>query len=700
MYTRAQKESSSVSTTSPQKKSNGSDGSRSFSVQRQPEINSSQEKEIPSYSRDAADSLITNVMRSMEEGKDSKEMSLEAGVQTKLTVGAVGDKYEQEADQAAAQVMSMSVASDNSPPVQRVEEVDNPVQRWSLAQSITPVVQRRVDEQVQMRSLVQRAFQSGGNEASGDLEGRLNASKGGGSALAPEVRAFMEPRFGTDFSSVRVHTGNDAIQMNRELGAQAFAHGSDVYFGAGKAPGNNELTAHELTHVVQQNSVQTIQRSARFGGDHQLEKIETGTDTRKKGSHDLQVIKLQQALIDMGYLLPKYGVDGKFGKETEAALKKFQHDVKIAETGVFDQPTIAALNAKFDTRQPYIDNATFDPAHPKQGTRNLNAGERKAVNDAMKPPQGVGGKAAIFQDEVGGKKYGDEIRDHLTKLIKFFHKELFEDKEPLRKDPAKNFHDWSVLEGTAAASKDTTDALYESYAKAPEMTHAAGNFVDQWEDEIARNNALSPAEQKQKAKDKVWYLIVSNCEDINANHSAVPSDTKETTILTPIVEAFVDTPTKVQTMLDLDIGWEGAQLEGTVYLQRYKQATDEKNREQLWQLFHTCIHEYIHSLAHSNYQKYAQKFKAKGDDVRYNTLIEGFCDFFTENVRKTVKIDTALRQKVEGPYYDAKATPPTVNPGVYPSIDQAEQVVSIVGIRNAQAAYFRGMVEMIGGKLP
>jgi hypothetical protein len=153
-------------------------------------------------------------------------------------------------------------------------------------------------------------------------------------------------------------------------------------------------------------------------------------------------------------------------------------------------------------------------------------------------------------------------------------------------------------------------------------------------------------------------------------------------------------------MLDLDIGWEGAQLEGTVYLQRYKQATDEKNREQLWQLFHTCIHEYIHSLAHSNYQKYAQKFKAKGDDVRYNTLIEGFCDFFTENVRKTVKIDTALRQKVEGPYYDAKATPPTVNPGVYPSIDQAEQVVSIVGIRNAQAAYFRGMVEMIGGKLP
>jgi len=70
------------------------------------------------------------------------------------------------------------------------------------------------------------------------------------------VRAFMEPRFGADFSSVRVHTGGEAVQMNQDLGAQAFTHGSDVYFGAGKDPGNNELTAHELTHVVQQTGAQ------------------------------------------------------------------------------------------------------------------------------------------------------------------------------------------------------------------------------------------------------------------------------------------------------------------------------------------------------------------------------------------------------------------------------------------------------------
>jgi hypothetical protein len=104
-----------------------------------------------------------------------------------------------------------------------------------------------------MRQMIQRAAQIDGNQASGDLESRLNASKGGGSPLSEGVRGFMEPRFGADFSGVRVHTGSEAVQMNKELGAQAFTHGSDVYFGEGKSPGNNELTAHELTHVMQQN---------------------------------------------------------------------------------------------------------------------------------------------------------------------------------------------------------------------------------------------------------------------------------------------------------------------------------------------------------------------------------------------------------------------------------------------------------------
>lgn len=89
-------------------------------------------------------------------------------------------------------------------------------------------------------------------EAGEDVESQLNRSKGSGSPLPDAVRTYMEPRFGVDFGHVRVHTDTDSIQMNQEVGAQAFTHGSDIYYGAGSSPSNLELTAHELTHVVQQ----------------------------------------------------------------------------------------------------------------------------------------------------------------------------------------------------------------------------------------------------------------------------------------------------------------------------------------------------------------------------------------------------------------------------------------------------------------
>jgi hypothetical protein len=439
-----------------------------------------------------------------------------------------------------------------------------------------------------------------------------------------------------------------------------------------------------------EDKVEDKDESARFEGDTRLDKIQAGKTALCAGMHGLQVTKLQQALVDAGYKLPKHGVDGKFGPETEAALKAFQGDAKVKPTGVLDKATLNALNTKYDTRQPYVDNATYDPWDPK--TRTLSAEDKAGIQDAM-VPKGAPGSSPTFKETVAGKKYGDRMRTQLDAVIKGLHKNLFADKQALRADPAKNFHKWSTLEGAAAASKKVTDAVYGSYATAPPMTQASGNFVDQWADEEARNAALDPTDKKAKARDKVIYLISANCADVNRLHSANPSGAKEAPILDPIIDSFVDTDAKVQILLETDIGWEGAQLDGTVYLQRFKQDTDEKNRAQLWEIFHTCIHEYLHTLAHPDYKAYAET----QDKVRKHTLVEGFCDFFTLNVRKTVKVDTALRQQIEGPYYDAKAAVPVVHPGVYPSHAQAEQVVSIAGIRNAAAAYFRGEVDKLGG---
>jgi outer membrane protein OmpA-like peptidoglycan-associated protein len=77
---------------------------------------------------------------------------------------------------------------------------------------------------------------------------------GPGSPLPAHVRAGMEPGFDADFSEVRVHTGSEAGQLNSALGADAFTYGHDVFYAAGRAPGMDPLTAHELGHVVQQRA--------------------------------------------------------------------------------------------------------------------------------------------------------------------------------------------------------------------------------------------------------------------------------------------------------------------------------------------------------------------------------------------------------------------------------------------------------------
>ncbi|MDO8929137.1 MAG: DUF4157 domain-containing protein, partial [Bacteroidota bacterium] len=104
---------------------------------------------------------------------------------------------------------------------------------------------------------VQKKENSGSNnEASPSIENKINASKGSGSPLDHSTRSEMESGFGNNFSGVRVHTGNEAQQMNKDLNAQAFTHGQDIYFDEGKynpeTTSGKHLLAHELTHTVQQ----------------------------------------------------------------------------------------------------------------------------------------------------------------------------------------------------------------------------------------------------------------------------------------------------------------------------------------------------------------------------------------------------------------------------------------------------------------
>jgi hypothetical protein len=147
----------------------------------------------------------------------------------KLPLSKPSDGYEQEADRVADQVMRMSAP---------------------IAEAACGVC-AEVRPQVQMQ-----AAPSTNTEAAVDTSAAIRAAQRGGAPLPRDVRAYFEPRFGHDFSAIRVHADGDAAQAARSIGASAYTIGNDIVFGAGTfAPGTaagGGLIAHELAHVVQQ----------------------------------------------------------------------------------------------------------------------------------------------------------------------------------------------------------------------------------------------------------------------------------------------------------------------------------------------------------------------------------------------------------------------------------------------------------------
>jgi hypothetical protein len=165
-------------------------------------------------------------------------------IQGKLVINRPGDSYEQEADRIAEQVMRTPTPPLRASTVPALSSAAGAQAKEGLtpAPHLTPEVEANV-----------RTLQSEGNP------------------LPSASREFFESRLRADFSQVRVSTSTRAQETAQFLGAKAFTVGQSISFGAGQyAPESNEgkhLLAHELTHVVQQESGvrradTTVQRSA------------------------------------------------------------------------------------------------------------------------------------------------------------------------------------------------------------------------------------------------------------------------------------------------------------------------------------------------------------------------------------------------------------------------------------------------------
>jgi len=110
-----------------------------------------------------------------------------------------------------------------------------------------------------------------------------------GQPLDAATRTWMEPRFGHDFSHVRVHTDAPAAASTREVDARAFTVGRDIVFGQGQyaagTPDGRRLIAHELAHVLQQQGASRGALSVNAPGDVFEDEADAAARSVLAGSH-------------------------------------------------------------------------------------------------------------------------------------------------------------------------------------------------------------------------------------------------------------------------------------------------------------------------------------------------------------------------------------------------------------------------------
>ncbi len=170
-------------------------------------------------------------------------------LQRKLAIGSTTDPLETEADQVADQVMKMSASSP-----QLRGPAATPVLRRKCACEASGAECSECKKKKEEKLMLKAQSSVVPSEAPPSVHQVLRSP---GQALDSAARAFFEPRFGADFSRVRIHTDASAAASARSVNALAYTVGNNVVFGAGQydvgSGDKRRLLAHELAHTLQQS---------------------------------------------------------------------------------------------------------------------------------------------------------------------------------------------------------------------------------------------------------------------------------------------------------------------------------------------------------------------------------------------------------------------------------------------------------------
>jgi hypothetical protein len=323
------------------------------------------------------------------------------------------------------------------------------------------------------------------------------------------------------------------------------------------------------------------------------------------------------------------------------------------------------------------------------------------------------------------KNYLQLVQERAPKIIDERYKELVVGHGEKEHSDPKLTHKLSEMESIAKAGQEETDAVFGSFIPGGHgkplpvdkffpngKIKTPGKIHDAWMSEEAKR---TPDYELESAKFWMFYLMQNDTDEdgissINFKHQATPKfrdDTiplnAEARTIAKVANRFIRTDKK--RLFEIGRGWPAFNTgKGNISLQLFKDPDETKDRAFLWDQFATVIHEYLHSLAHRKYRKFADDMGGESS-TEGNTLHEGVDSLLTETAWLRAKPRASLpeiREKVEpdafhaGKPFDSSLLPNTEDMR-YDTFPNAVRLVSVVGVRNLYAAYFYGDVKLIGG---
>ena len=466
---------------------------------------------------------------------------------------------------------------------------------------------------------------------SDSVSNKIISSRGSGSNMDSHTQSFMQSRFGNDFNNVKIHTNGEAIQMNRELNARAFTTENDIYFNKGQyQPGSDSgkhLLAHELTHTIQQGKNKNMQRkllqrkvdSIRFSEDTVLKDISEGKKVLKEGDKEPAVIKITEAISELGYYSISI-IDDSFDPPLTSAIEKYQTAKLLtgkSAKGQMDNVTFIELDKEFKGGYTVEKDllGKQKSADLLKGTDSLNTNEKKEAEKVIStetPVNPVTGLPPVFKPSILGKgKYEDRLLATVDKEIVDEYDAMGKGKSAAHADPAKTY-DWKQIDIIATESQKAVDKVFGEYKKGPAMKGGT-TIMDAWADKEKQLIAGGKAKEDSSAAWRVNKILTgdSAVKALDREHGAIQSRAPEKAIVNKIRTAML---AKYRTeLIETHKGWPGYEDSGKVFIQIFKASTDEGNRHNMWDYYQTFIHEYIHSLENPDHITYREaKDEQKG----------------------------------------------------------------------------------------